>query len=87
MELADEQRGKDIKTYCAAYGKPIVIKCRDNFYIVAPTVKKAKETESILAFSAQVALGNLGENIDFLPDGEQDFLLGWDAEKYRRNIK
>lgn len=87
LELSDEQRGREIKTYCAAYGKPIVIKCRDSFYIVAPTVKKAKETESILAFSAQVALGNSGKNIDFLSDGEQDFLLGWDAEKYRRNIK
>ena len=87
LELKDGHWEKDIKEYCTKYGKPAVIKCQDSFYIMAPTVKKAKEIESILSFSAQVALGNFDKKMDILPDTEQDFLLGWDAEKFRRNMK
>ena len=65
----------------------MIIKCKDYFYIVASNMKKAKEIESLLGFSAQVAIRNIGRDIDFLSDKEQDFLLHWDAEKYRKNLK
>lgn len=87
LELSKNLYRQEIKEYCMKYGKPIVIKYLNNFYIIAPNMKKAKEIESILSFSAQVALGNIGKNIDILSDAEQEFLLGWDAEKFRRNMK
>ena len=69
------------------HGNPVIISYRNNAYILADNVKKAKDIESVLAFSARVALANKKSSMYMLPDSEQDFLLDWDAEKYRRNIK
>lgn len=71
----------------AEYGEPAVIAYKDDLYIHAPSVRKALEVQSVLGFSAQVMLGNAGQECRMLPDEEQDFLLGWDAEKYRRNME
>ena len=87
LRLGDDFGQKDIEEFCVKYGKPVIIKCKDYFYIVASNMKKAKEIESLLGFSAQVAIRNIGRDIDFLSDKEQDFLLHWDAEKYRKNLK
>ena len=50
-------------------------------------LKKAREIESVLAFSARIAAYNGGHAMDRLTEQEQGFLLNWDAEKYRRNIQ
>lgn len=87
LELNDIFCKQDIEKHCIKYGQPAIIKWKSSFYIVAPTIKKAKEIESILGFSAQVAIGNFKENMDILSETEQDFLLNWDAEKFRRNMR
>lgn len=87
LELGDDFDRKDIEDFCREYGKPVIIRHKSYFYIAAPNMKKAKEIESLLGFSAQVAIRNAGRDMDFLPDREQDFLLNWDAEKFRRNMK
>ncbi len=77
----------DIKNHVYNYGKPVIIYYEGNIYIHASSVKKAKEIESVLSFSAQVACLNKDFNMDLLSEEEQNFLLNWEAEKYRQNFK
>ncbi len=78
---------EDFEQFLAEYGEPVVIAYQNELYIQAASVKKALEIQSVLSFSAQVMLGNIGYECQFLTKEEQDFLCGWDAEKYRRNLK
>ena len=55
-------------------------------YIIAPNIKKAKEIESVLSFNLQVLELNRNDEMDFLTEEEQNFLLNWDSEKYRKNL-
>lgn len=73
--------------YVARFGSPVIICSGQDIFIRAESVRKAKEIESVLAFSAQVALFNQGKEMDLLSDEEQNFLLNWDAEKYRQMVK
>jgi len=87
LELNKNFDKSDIEEHILAYGWPVVIRYQNNFYIVAQSMRKAKEIESILAFSAQTALANAEKSVDLLSDEEQNFLLNWEAEKFRRNMK
>ena len=89
LVLGDSFGEADFGSYAGSYGPPSIISHKGNAYILADSVRKAKDTESVLAFSARVALANKarGLRMSLLPDAEQDFLLDWDAEKYRRNRK
>ncbi|EKQ50532.1 MULTISPECIES: class II aldolase/adducin family protein [unclassified Clostridium] len=78
---------EDIKNHIGSYGKPVVIYYESNIYIYAASVKKAKEIESVLSFSAQVAYLNKEFEMDLLCEEEQNFLLNWESEKYRQNLK
>ena len=78
---------EDIKEHVKKYGKPVIIYYDNNIYISAVNIKKAKEIESVLSFSAQILYLNKDFNIDLLDENEQNFLLNWDAEKYRQNLK
>ena len=40
--------------------------------------------QSVLSFSAQVMLAQDQENYNLLSEQEQDFLLHWEAETYRK---
>ena len=64
-----------------------VIEYENELYICSDSVKKALEIQSVLSFSAQVMEVNTDDNCRFLSDPEQNYLIGWDAEKYRKNIK
>ncbi len=75
-----------VKLYINNYGKFNVIFFENEFYIVAPNIKKAKEIESVLSFNLQVLELNSNHKMDFLTEAEQDFLLNWDSEKYRKNL-
>lgn len=84
MVIGDEN---NIEKFLHQYGKPVVIVWKDEFYIVSSSVKKAKEIECMVAFSAEIAMANMNQEMDYLSDKEQEFLLNWDAEKYRKNMK
>jgi hypothetical protein len=49
-------------------------------------VKKAQEIENVMSFAAQVQAANRSHEIRYLSEGQQDALLNWDAEKYRRKL-
>lgn len=78
---------EELKDFQEQYGKPVVIDFDRNLYIVAQSVKKALEIQSVLSFAAQVADANKEYGMNYLSDQEQKFLLHWEVEKYRRNMK
>lgn len=77
----------ELDDFKSQYGEPVIIEWEGNLYIVAASVKKAMEIQSVLSFSAQVMSQVKEDDCNFLSDQEQNFLLHWDAEKYRQNIK
>lgn len=68
-------------------GYPTLVYYKSNMYIHAENVQKALEIQSVLSFSAQVMMINKNEKCNMLSEEEKNFLLNWDAEKYRKNIK
>jgi hypothetical protein len=78
---------KDLDQFKAQFGDPVVVNWNGQLYVIAASVKKAMEIQSVLSFSAQV-MAHVPENdCNLLSDSEQNYLLHWDAEKYRQNIK
>lgn len=86
LNLPEDFTANEIMDYIRQFGCPAVIRCKDQIYIVADTMKKAKETESVLRFSAQVALHNQAYKMRLLSEEERDFLTSWEAEKYRKQL-
>ncbi len=87
LVLGDAFAVSDFERHIETFGIPVVVSLRGNVYIVADNVKKAKDIECVLAFSAQVALANKKLKLNLLSVDEQNFLLNWDAEKYRQTAK
>lgn len=77
----------DIAAFETNNGAPSVVEFGGELYILADSVKKALEIQSVMSFSAQVAMINKGHEYNLLSPEEQDYLLNWDAEKYRRAMK
>lgn len=75
---------QDILNFIGQYGIPALVYYEGSFYIFAESVKKAQEIENVMSFAARVQCGNLGQDMNYLTDAQQDELLNWDAEKYRR---
>ena len=87
LVLEDKDIKEKLEMHIKQYGKPVIIFYENNIYILAQSVKKAKEIESVLSFSIKVLNYNKNAEVDFLDEPEQNFLLNWDAEKYRQNMK
>lgn len=68
-------------------GYPTVIIYSGEIYIVADNLKKAKDIEDLVVFTLQVAEFNAAEDMNLLTLAEQNILLNWEAEKYRRHRK
>jgi len=87
-EIKDTSTTKEsFLSFVEENGYPVVITYNDNMYIHASSVKKAMEIQSVLSFDAQVMTLNDGKECQLLSQEEKNFLLNWDAEKYRRNMK
>lgn len=82
----DDDMLEVIKNHSLKYGNFNVVYFENELYIIAPNVKKAKEIESVLSFNLQVLELNKNNEMDFLTEEEQNFLLNWDSEKYRKNL-
>lgn len=78
---------RQILNFMATNGCPVVLLYSGCIYIVAEGITKAKEIESVLRFSVQVMSLNKGHKMDYLTENEQRFILNWESEKYRRNMK
>jgi rhamnose utilization protein RhaD (predicted bifunctional aldolase and dehydrogenase) len=84
--MLEEMDERVISHYYGEFGRPAVIWYKGHFYICQENMRKAKEVESVLRFAALVAEAK-GSAIRYLSPGEQDYLLNWDAEKYRKSMK
>lgn len=84
--LADDFCAADITAFIKRNGIPAMVCYKDCFYILAESVKKAQEIENVMSFAAQVQAANLSHEMQYLSEGQQDALLNWDAEKYRRKL-
>ena len=82
----DDDMLEVVKNHSLKYGNFNVVYFENEIYIIAPNVKKAKEIESVLSFNLQVLKLNKNDEMDFLTEEEQNFLLNWDSEKYRKNL-
>lgn len=84
--LADDFCAADIAAFIKRNGIPAMVCYKGYFYILAESVKKAQEIENVMSFAAQVQAANLSHEMQYLSEGQQDALLNWDAEKYRRKL-
>lgn len=84
--LADDFTKEDVISFIEKNGIPAMVCYRGRFYILAESVKKAQEIENVMSFAAQVQAANLSHGMNYLSEGQQDELLNWDAEKYRRRL-
>ncbi|MDE7246482.1 MAG: class II aldolase/adducin family protein, partial [Lachnospiraceae bacterium] len=85
--LADDFTKEDITSFIQKNQVPAMVCFKEHFYILAESVKKAQEIENVMSFAAQVQMANLSYEMNYLSEGQQDALLNWDAEKYRRKMK
>lgn len=84
--LTDDFCTADITVFMEQNGIPAMVCHKGYFYILAESVKKAQEIENVMSFAAQVQAANLSHEMHYLSEGQQDALLNWDAEKYRRKL-
>lgn len=84
--LSDNFTREDVISFIEKNGIPAMVCYLGRFYILAESVKKAQEIENVMSFAAQVQAANLSHGMNYLSEGQQDELLNWDAEKYRRKL-
>lgn len=84
--LADDFKREDVIFFIEHNGVPAMACYQGRFYILAESVKKAQEIENVMSFAAKVQAANLSCGMNYLSEGQQDELLNWDAEKYRRKL-
>ena len=84
--LPDDFCEADITAFIEKNGIPAMACYKERFYILAESVKKAQEIENVMSFAAQVQAANLSHETNVLNEGQQDALINWDAEKYRRQL-
>lgn len=87
LKLTDGNITEQVQKYREKYGEPVILVYNDELYLVADSVKKALEIQSVLSFSAQVMDINVSYEVNLLSDKQQNELINWDAEKYRKNMK
>lgn len=76
-----------LQDFIETNANPVLVTKNENLYIVAASVKKALETQSVLSFAAQVMVANKGHECNMLTENQMNELLNWDAEKYRQQMK
>lgn len=86
LNLRENFIEQDFTDHIRKYGIPVILTYKNNVYILTDSVKKAKDIEAVLAFSARVYAGNVKNKLNLLSEQECNFLLNWDAEKYRQNM-
>ena len=86
LELFEGDISFQINKFTKMYGEPSVIVYKNDLYIVAKDYKKACYIQSVLSFSGEVMNYNDDVECRFLTEDEQNFLLNWESEKYRKNI-
>ncbi len=86
VEILDLENTKSILEYkIQHFVLPKIIIYRNQLFIIAKNIKKAKEIEDVLKFHV-ITLNNMYSNVDFLETDEITYLANWEAEKYRQKL-
>lgn len=76
-----------IKNYFESNGEyPKVVMFDGNLYTVGNSIKKCREAEDLLAFHTESLVIGDDSEVSPLSDDEQQFLMHWEAEHYRRKV-
>ncbi len=78
-----------INQYFSKYNEhPKIIKNKANFYIIANSIKKAKEQEELLNFQLFITyyLENSHIKYNTISSDEMYYLGNWEAEKFRQKL-
>ncbi len=85
IAVMDEDFSASLRRYQEQYGMVKAVLADGYLFAVAENVKAARDIACMLDFTAQVFLS--GGDLLELEDAERNFLLNWDAEKYRAAMK
>jgi len=87
VRMRDIDDVDEIQQYRIKYGVfPKVIICRKEIFLVASSIRKARESEEVLKFTIQVLKQNKSQKLNFLQEKEIHYLNNWEAEKYRQKL-
>jgi rhamnose utilization protein RhaD (predicted bifunctional aldolase and dehydrogenase) len=85
--MSDMNDVKAIEAYIEKFGVfPKVLIYNEMIFIIAPSLRKAKEMEEVLKFTILVLYHNRNQKLNFLKEDEIDYLNNWEAEKYRQKL-
>ena len=86
VELMDTGDPAPLYRYAERFHEPPrVVIHKDEMFLIAGNVRKAKEMEEAMKFHVMVSAGAGGECV-CLPDEEIEYIRGWDAEIYRQKL-
>ncbi len=85
IAVLEQVNAQELHSHCAQYGMVKAVLAEGYLFAVAENVKAARDIACMLDFTAQIWLS--GGNLLELEDEERNFLLNWDAEKYRAAMK
>lgn len=83
----EEKIDEELEAYVLQYGIPKVIVWGEDVFTIAANTGKAQEIGTVLEFTAKVYLNGAVNKLEVLSKEEVSFLLGWDSEKYRSQLK
>lgn len=85
VELSNASDLQAIQLHIKKYHElPRVLMYKGNLFLVATSLKKAKEIEEVLKLDMMVLFQTKSEENNFLSTEELDYLNTWEAEKYRQ---
>jgi rhamnose utilization protein RhaD (predicted bifunctional aldolase and dehydrogenase) len=87
VKMRDIDDVEQIENYQKQFGVfPKVLICGGKIFLIASSMRKAREMEEVLKFTIQVLRFNKNQKLKFLREAEIHYLNHWEAEKYRQKL-
>ena len=87
IKLKVLQDQASIREHITEHGDyPKVVLYNDLIFLIADSIRKAREIEEVLKFHLITVTKNEGKRVNYLTESEIQYLNNWDAEKYRQKL-
>lgn len=87
VKMRDVDDIEQIENYKKQFGVfPKVLICSGKIFLIASSMRKAREMEDVLKFTIEVLKQNKNQKLNFLEEHEIHYLNHWEAEKYRQKL-
>lgn len=87
VKMQDIGDVEQIENYKKQFGVfPKVLICGGKIFLIASSMRKAREMEDVLKFTIEVLKQNKNQKLNFIEEPEIHYLNHWEAEKYRQNL-